>query len=402
MAAVAAWCFSAAADSIVINGIQYRDVYILEGVTMYYVQVPQDGTTKHVPKSEVDAQDVVISTDEAQRHKLLRRWQTFQGVNAKDFKAKAEAKRAALKQAREAEERLMGDDDGPLKNPNVEINGMKVVKRGGVPQLTNVPDKLANRNRNRSYFIDSNGVKIATNIPEEFRGNAQFVEVSLHFETVEVPRELQFAKGTGQYAQSNVADIVSYYARAHGLDTNLVYAVIRAESNFDASAVSSAGASGLMQLMPGTAAEMGITDLFDPAQNIAGGTQYLAKMLNLFDGDLKLALAGYNAGPGNVKKYGGIPPFRETQAYVKRVQRFRDEFRRSGISNTYLAKVERVDGRFKPRRRANREHFEIVFHNGWTQPADMVKETGEYYLARIEGRDTRVPKEHVRAVLPPA
>jgi hypothetical protein len=112
-------------------------------------------------------------------------------------------------------------------------------------------------------------------------------------------------------------------ARKYDLPVNLIASVIRAESNFDARAVSPAGAQGLMQLMPATARDLGVKNPFNIAENIDGGSRYLRQMLDSFDGDLKLALAAYNAGPEAVTKYGGkVPPYLETQQYVKRVLRF--------------------------------------------------------------------------------
>jgi hypothetical protein len=108
----------------------------------------------------------------------------------------------------------------------------------------------------------------------------------------------------------------------HGVDPLLIYSVMHQESSFKSRAISPKGARGLMQLMPGTAARYGVTNIFDPRQNIEGGARYLKFLLNHFNGDLKLALAGYNAGEGAVEKYGWrIPPYSETQEYVRRISR---------------------------------------------------------------------------------
>lgn len=129
-----------------------------------------------------------------------------------------------------------------------------------------------------------------------------------------VPAVSAVAKPTKSTVQ-----IVSEASEKHGVDSDFIRSVIKQESAGNANAVSRTGARGLMQLMPGTALQLGVNDSFSPEQNVHGGTTYLKELLERYNGDAIKALAAYNAGPGAVDRYNGIPPYRETQEYVKRV-----------------------------------------------------------------------------------
>jgi soluble lytic murein transglycosylase-like protein len=157
-------------------------------------------------------------------------------------------------------------------------------------------------------FVDENGTVHFTNVPKNSRYNYRLIGA---------------AAGSGRPARAGDPRLydehISRAASAHDVDPLLVKAVIKVESNFDNLAVSRKGAKGLMQLMPGTAADLNVFDPFDPRANIFGGTSYLRQMLERFGGDVRLALAAYNAGPARVESAGGIPRIAETRQYVERV-----------------------------------------------------------------------------------
>jgi len=149
----------------------------------------------------------------------------------------------------------------------------------------------------------------------------------------------QAQQGTSEQAPAWLWPIVERESRTRGLDPVLIESVIRVESGFQPEAVSPVGAQGLMQLMPETARLVGVTDAFDPQQNVAGGSQYLAWQLQDFGGDLNLALAAYNAGPAAVRRWGGIPPYGETNQYVRSVL---DDYRKKVSTRSDPGTAEEV------------------------------------------------------------
>ncbi len=157
-------------------------------------------------------------------------------------------------------------------------------------------------------MVDANGVYHFTNVPTSNRYKLFIRDKS----TRAVLRS--YTRDPLQYEP-----LIKRYARKYGVDKALIKAVIHAESDFNPYAVSSKGAQGLMQLMPETAQDLSVQDVFNPEENIRAGVQYLKMLLKKFKGDLSLSLAAYNAGPHRVDQFGKIPPYRETRAYIKKV-----------------------------------------------------------------------------------
>jgi hypothetical protein len=246
-----------------------------------------------------------------------------------------------------------------------------------------------------SSFVDERGVITLTDRPEVYRAEGGYLEIALDYEPIQIIENWSFTRTGRIETNSDYKALIRHYAQKYNLDKNMVQAVIKAESNFDPYAVSSAGAQGLMQLMPATAAEMSIRNPFDPGQNIAGGTQYLYKLMQLFDNDIDLVLAGYNAGPGNVKKYGGIPPFKETQNYVKRVKHYMNQFSGGRASVVINRNTTLKQSTFKPTKEIP---YVVHMKNGTIQPAEGVREEADKYVLTYKTREYPVHKTLVERI----
>ncbi len=180
----------------------------------------------------------------------------------------------------------------------------------------------------KSVFAEKTYVYKETDGTVWFTNVTPSAQDSTRFKLLEVKGRVTATKSCKGMTDSKLAkraadyqDIINQYAKEFRLDSKLVNAVIRNESCFDKSATSPAGAEGLMQLMPATARSLGVTDSFQPHQNLRGGMQYLSELVRRYNNNLALALAAYNAGPGAVAKYDGVPPYPETQKYIERVMK---------------------------------------------------------------------------------
>ena len=187
------------------------------------------------------------------------------------------------------------------------------------------------------YFVLRSGARLNVNAYElvgeryKIQVNGGTAEIAVSDVVAIEPEEIFVAAPRMPLIQASYGSIIQTASEKYGVDTDLVFSVIAAESNFNPKAVSRRGARGLMQLLPTTAARLGVKDIFDPGQNIDAGTRYLRDLLKSYRGDLAMTLAAYNAGPGAVQKYGQVPPYRETISYVR------------AIRKTYAQRKSKVD-----------------------------------------------------------
>jgi len=177
------------------------------------------------------------------------------------------------------------------------------------------------------YLVLRSGARINVS-SYELRGDKYRVQLGggwAEFAVADVvaiePEEIFVAAAKLPLEQAPFGELIRKAAAKYEVDPDLVFSVVAAESNFNPRAISRRNARGLMQLLPETARRLGVKDIYDPAQNIDGGTRYLRDLLKMYDGDLALTLAAYNAGPGAVQRYGRIPPYNETIKYVRAIRK---------------------------------------------------------------------------------
>lgn len=204
---------------------------------------------------------------------------------------------------------------------------------------------------------DSNGSTLLTN--KKSRYNDLKVEKKTYYPDSNIHTYSNWGSSESavlpSYSKNKNAfdSIIRQAAQQHGVAEGLIKAVMHTESGFNVNARSPVGAQGLMQLMPATARRFNVSNAYDPHQNIMAGAKYLAWLLNRFNGNTSLALAGYNAGEGNVAKYNGIPPFRETQDYVRRVNSRFQNLYSNGLGNSTITTTQSTE---QPRIIASSDH----------------------------------------------
>jgi hypothetical protein len=368
------------ADSLKTDSKNYDNVYVRTGSRIYHVLVPETGEMIKVSKKSVLNNGLVYTRSRKARDKIFEEWKRNRGLDKKPAPAS------------DSSPTPLDRTEATQGRPNIEERLSSL--------LTNRPEERAKDGSSYRTFRSSNGTQLLTNDPNRFAEDDEYVEVLVDYETIDIPNQFKHTDVPGTPLSVDALEqVVDYYAKHYKLDKYLIYAVIQSESAGNPFAVSPAGARGLMQLMPGTALEMGVEDIFDPVENIAGGTQYLHKMGSMWDGDKLKILASYNAGPGNVKKYNGVPPFKETNDYIRRVLQYERQFKRKGVPTYSLEDIKPVGKDYLPP--VSDPYHQIIMNNGLTVRADSLKDVEDFYVYVYDGRSGRIRKDQVRKVIKP-
>ena len=195
------------------------------------------------------------------------------------------------------------------------------------------------------YFVLRSGARMNVNayqlLGDRYRIqiNGGTAEIAASEVVAIEPEEIFVPAPRMPLVQGPYGQLIQTAAEKYAVDADLLFSVIAAESNFNPNAVSRRGARGLMQLLPSTASRLGVRDIFDPVQNIDAGTRYLRELLTLYQGDLVLTVAAYNAGPGALQKYGRVPPYRETQSYIRAIRKTYAQRKSKNVGNAEVAKT---------------------------------------------------------------
>ena len=205
-----------------------------------------------------------------------------------------------------------------IQQPQNPIDTIYPANRTNIQSFENIL-KSSVKSEFGSLLLNPQSKRVNANIIKNKKPQAALNSALQELQEIKISETGEVTPAPQTSGQHQLLNLISQVSQKHGVDENLIKAVIKQESGFNPRAKSKACAMGLMQLMPATAASLGVKDPFNPVQNVEGGVKYLKSMLNKYNGNVILALAAYNAGPGAVDKYDGVPPYAETQNYVKNI-----------------------------------------------------------------------------------
>lgn len=236
----------------------------------------------------------------------------IQNLLSSSGKSAAMQRYAALNnQVRNIKEQIYGPQQPVAQNP---MDTLYPANKKNVQSFENILQSSAKTDFG-SLLLGPQAMNVKANIIK----NTSAQTFNNAIKEINSTNAVQNVSQTSGTSKSQILSMISKVCEKHGVDKKLVKALIKQESGFNTQATSKVGAMGLMQLMPATAKGLGVQDAYNPMQNVDGGVRYLKSMLNKYNGNIILALAAYNAGPGAVDKYDGVPPYPETQNYVKNI-----------------------------------------------------------------------------------